>query len=148
MAEYYAVERSEEYLAHHGIKGMRWHVRKAIRKGNRRKYEKQYRKAARKLEKLEKHANNGIKYTRKAIMNGAKVAATGGLVIAGVSNPTILGYKAAKAGYNAYRAADTKNAAQKAQRWRDEMEREFNIDALEEVRAQKRSRRSRRHRKT
>ena len=37
MAEYYAVERSPEYLAHYGIRGMKWGVRKAIASGNSRR---------------------------------------------------------------------------------------------------------------
>jgi len=32
MAEYYAVERSSDYLVHYGVRGMKWGVRKAIDK--------------------------------------------------------------------------------------------------------------------
>lgn len=133
MAEYYAVNRSDEHLAHYGVKGMHWGVQKAIKKGSTKKYYKSYKKATKKLNRLEKQANNKTKYTRRAITNGAKVAATGGLLLAGMSNPGILAYKAGKAGYNAYRAANTKTAAAKAQKWRDEMAKEFNADAIQAV---------------
>lgn len=35
MAEYYAVERSPEYLMHFGVRGMKWGIRKAINKTGR-----------------------------------------------------------------------------------------------------------------
>lgn len=132
MAVYYAVQRSDEYLAHYGIKGMRWGVRKAIRKGDLRVYNRQLRKANKRLAKLEKQASNGVKYTRKALERGAKVSAAAGLVAMGIQNPSMLAYKAGVAGYNAYRAtnANNGNAAKKAQQWRDAMNKEFNIDAL------------------
>lgn len=140
MAEYYAVTRSEEYLAHYGVKGMRWRVRKAIKSGNIKAYKRQEKKATKKLKRLEKQANSGAKYARKAIVKGAKVAATGGLVLAGLSNPNVLLYKAGVAGYNAYRAANTKNAAKKADMWRKEMEKEFNPGAIDFRRNKKRKR--------
>lgn len=34
MAEYYAVDRSDEYLAHYGVFGMKWGIRKAKPEGN------------------------------------------------------------------------------------------------------------------
>lgn len=61
MAEYYAVERSAEYLKHYGVKGMRWGVRKAARlmtlndkakKKGQQKLDKHYAKANKKLNKL------------------------------------------------------------------------------------------------
>ena len=132
MADYYAVIRDGEQLMHYGIKGMHWGVQKAIHKGNRRAYERQYKKAQKRLRVLENRANKEFKYARKAISNGAKASAAAGLVLTGIQNPGVLAYKAGVAGYNAYRAADAKsgNAAKKAQEWRDAMAKEFNIDAL------------------
>lgn len=81
----YAIERSDEYLAHYGIKGMRWGVRKALASGNDRALARQYRKASRKLAKLQKRATSGAKYARRAAALGAGAAAAGGLAIAGTS---------------------------------------------------------------
>lgn len=83
MSEYYAVQRSDEYLEHYGIKGMKWGVRKAIESGNSRALGRQYKKAAKKLAKLEKRASSGKKYAKRAAMYGAGAAAAGGLALAG-----------------------------------------------------------------
>ena len=53
----YAVERSDEYLAHYGIKGMRWGVRKAVKKNDLINLSKHYRKATMKLADLSLKAN-------------------------------------------------------------------------------------------
>lgn len=79
----YAVQRDDEYLAHYGIKGMKWGVRKAVESGNSRALGRAYRKASRKLARLEKRANNGKKYARRAALLGAGAAAAGGLAAAG-----------------------------------------------------------------
>lgn len=60
MAEYYAVERTPEYLAHYGIRGMKWGVRRAIKSGNKEALEKHYKKAAKKLLKLSTHTNRRL----------------------------------------------------------------------------------------
>jgi len=57
MSEYYAVQRSDEYLAHYGVKGMKWGVRKAIADGNGRRLDRHYRKALNKMKKLNTKAN-------------------------------------------------------------------------------------------
>ena len=57
MSEYYGVQRSEEYLAHYGILGMKWGVRKARQQGNSVPKSFGYRRAERKLAKLEAKAN-------------------------------------------------------------------------------------------
>lgn len=57
MGIYYGVERSGEYLAHYGVKGMRWGVRKAIDAKDTKALERHYDKAVRKLAKLQKRAN-------------------------------------------------------------------------------------------
>lgn len=54
---YYAVERSEDYLAHYGVKGMHWGVRKAKESNNPRKLDRQWRKANKRLNKLNSKAN-------------------------------------------------------------------------------------------
>lgn len=81
----YGVERSEEYLAHYGIRGMRWGVHKAIKSGNSAKLSKQYAKASKKLAKLEKRATKTGKYARRAALMGAGAAAAGGLAAAGTA---------------------------------------------------------------
>ena len=79
----YAIERSPEYLAHYGIRGMKWGVRKAIESGNSAKLSKQYAKAQKKLAKLEKRAAKSGKYARRAALMGAGAAVAGGLAAAG-----------------------------------------------------------------
>lgn len=83
--EYYglATTPTEDYLAHYGIKGMKWGVRKAIQRGNDRALGRQYRKAQKKLAKLERQANNGAKYARRASRLGKGAALAGGLAALG-----------------------------------------------------------------
>ena len=59
MNEYYGVPTTStsDYLAHYGVKGMRWGVRKAIERGNQRALDRHYAKAQRKLNKLYAKAN-------------------------------------------------------------------------------------------
>lgn len=96
MAEYYAVERSPEYLAHYGIRGMKWGVRKAARlmtmndkasqKRGQQQMNKQYAKAQKKLAKLNKKADIGeqkqqqMKYAKRAAIGlGVSAAGVGGI---------------------------------------------------------------------
>lgn len=83
--EYYGAPTTptSDYLAHYGVKGMKWGVRKAIQSGSERRLSRQFNKAQKKLAKLEKRANNGAKYARRASRYGAGAALTGGLAIAG-----------------------------------------------------------------
>lgn len=81
----YAIDRSDEYLAHYGIKGMKWGVRKAIASGNSRALARQYRKASRKLAKLQRQASSGKKYARRAAALGAGAAIAGGAAAAGLN---------------------------------------------------------------
>ena len=57
MAEYYAVERSPEYLAHYGVKGMRWGVRRDRPHGG----GKYIRKMKRDLTLLNEHEYNTLR---------------------------------------------------------------------------------------
>lgn len=91
---YYGVTRTNEYLAHYGIKGMKWGVRKARESGNSKALGRQYRKAQKKLAKLEARANNGKKYAKRAAALAAGAGAAGGLAgfgTAGVSKVMGLG---------------------------------------------------------
>lgn len=86
MAEYYAVERSPEYLAHYGIKGMRWGVRKAIEKarlGNTRSLDRHYKRALAKARKLNTKAN--ISRSQQEYKGRMADAATLGLSGAGIA---------------------------------------------------------------
>ena len=77
--EFRLLRNSDEYLEHYGIKGMRWGVRKAIERGGtglgNRRLARQYRKAQKKLAKLEKQAGKSKKYARRAALMGAGAAA-------------------------------------------------------------------------
>lgn len=81
----YAIERNDEYLAHFGVKGMRWGVRKARETGNSRRLGRMYKKAAKKLAKLEKRAASGKKYARRAAALGAGAAVAGGAAALGTA---------------------------------------------------------------
>lgn len=57
MSEYYAVQRSTDHLAHYGVKGMKWGVRKAIEKGNSKALARHHKKAENKLSRLIRKAD-------------------------------------------------------------------------------------------
>ena len=77
MSEYYAVERTGDSIAHYGVRGMKWGVRKAIQSGNAKALGRQFRKAEKKLAKLEKRGASGKKYAKRAAKLGAAGAALG-----------------------------------------------------------------------
>ena len=79
----YAVERDPNSLAHYGIRGMKWGVRKAIESGNSARLSRQYAKAQKKLAKLEKRAAKAGKYGRRAALMGAGAAVAGGAAALG-----------------------------------------------------------------
>lgn len=81
MSEYYAVERTGDHLKHYGIKGMRWGVRKAVLLGNEKKLDRHFKKAAKKLSKLQDQALHSGKYAAKATAYGTAAVGTGTLAI-------------------------------------------------------------------
>jgi hypothetical protein len=90
MNEYYGVATTPttDYLAHYGVKGMKWGVRKALSKGGiaaEKALARQYKKDAKHLAKLEKRAVSGKKYAKRAAALGAGAAAAGGLAVAGTA---------------------------------------------------------------
>lgn len=101
----YAIERNGDYLAHYGIKGMKWGVRKAIERGNSRALSRQYAKAQKKLAKLEKRAANGKKYAKRAAALGAGAAAAGGLAAVGTAGVANASRFVGRAGHGAMDAA-------------------------------------------
>lgn len=96
---YYAVERSTDHLAHYGVKGMRWGVRRALATGNQALLDKHYRKAAKKLAKLQRIGDHPGLSKAKAAAYGAAAAGTGALAIGG----TGLAAKGMRFGGIAYR---------------------------------------------
>lgn len=123
MAEYYAIVRNDDYIAHYGIKGMRWHVRKAIGQGNKKAYDKQRRKANKKFERLKKHASDHDEFVKKALI-------TGGLVATSIANPSQLAYKVGKTGYNTVKALRANKSANKVKEWEKAMKEEFDDDIM------------------
>ena len=83
--EYYgtATTPTEDFLAHYGVRGMKWGVRKALMKGNEKRLARNFAKAEKKLAKLQKRAKSGDQYKKRAALLGAGAAAAGGLAIAG-----------------------------------------------------------------
>ena len=83
MAEYYGVQRASDYLAHYGVRGMKWGVRKALERGDRAALSRQYKKATLKLAKLSLNANRD--YQRKRFTNAKRNMLAGALGSAGMS---------------------------------------------------------------
>lgn len=77
MSEYYAIQRSTDHLAHYGVKGMKWGVRRALARGNSRALDRHFRKAAKKLTKLQDIGLYSKKYATKAAAYGAAAVGTG-----------------------------------------------------------------------
>lgn len=83
MSNYYAVDRNSEYLAHYGVRGMKWGVRRALARGDRAALSRHYRKAALKLGKLSVQANRGMMQKRYSAAKNNM--ATGAISSAGLS---------------------------------------------------------------
>jgi len=83
---YYGVTRTDEYLAHYGVRGMKWGVRKARESGNMGALGRQYKKAQKKLAKLEKRAAKADKYSKLAKRLAVGAALTGGAAAVGTHN--------------------------------------------------------------
>lgn len=98
MTSYYAVERSSNSLSHYGVKGMKWGVQKAITVGNQRSLARHYKKAAKKLAKLDARADVEVQKQRAGKLNkiakvSGKVGVAGaGLVVAGTGTNHTLHY--------------------------------------------------------
>lgn len=106
MSEYYAVQRSSDYLEHYGVRGMKWGVKKAIASGNARKIGRAYKKAQKHLNKLKDKANvekqkavAGVQ-SKKAIKFGLVTAGLGG--IAGVGLDTVINGKKSMISYEGH----------------------------------------------
>ncbi len=85
MSEYYAVVRSTDHLAHYGVKGMKWGVKKAIASGSSKQMDRAYKKAQKHLRKLQTRANidaqkaNVGVQSKKAVRSGLATAGVGGI---------------------------------------------------------------------
>ena len=101
MANYYGVVRSGESLTHYGVKGMKWGVRRALRKTGEARNEalaRQYRKAQKKLEKLNARTDVQLQKEKadkfnKLAKKSAKIGAAGAsLAVAGTGTNHTLHY--------------------------------------------------------
>lgn len=95
---YYGVIRSTDHLAHYGVKGMRWGVRRALATGNQALLDKHYRKAAKKLAKLQRIGDHPGLSKAKAAAYGAAAAGTGAIAIGGTGT-LASGIRLARKGY-------------------------------------------------
>lgn len=82
MIAYYGIQRSSEYLAHYGVKGMKWGVRKALEKGDKFRLKYHHDRAIGKLRRLQEKANIA---EQKLERRGGIDAASLGAAIAGAS---------------------------------------------------------------
>ena len=111
MECYYGVIRSPQYLAHYGVRGMKWGVRKARESGNTAALSKHYAKAQAKLRRLSARADlNTINRLKKGMGKDAardiatSALASGGLTYglnSGADRLTRLKYAGAAAGAGA-----------------------------------------------
>lgn len=82
MSEYYGVSTpTSDFLAHYGVRGMKWGVRKARESGNSARLDRHYNRAVKKLSKLTKRTDRDIvqKAKRESARNIPTNALVGGL---------------------------------------------------------------------
>lgn len=86
--EYYGVASTpmDDYLAHYGVRGMKWGVRRALARRDAAGLGKQYKRAEKKLAKLEKKAAKTKRYASRAALMGAGAAAAGSVAAFGPGN--------------------------------------------------------------
>lgn len=83
MSDYFAISPSSDFFMHYGVKGMKWGVRKAIERGDSKSLARHYRKAAKKLNRLNRNADIDIQ--RLNVSKSIKRAAIGtGIAGAGI----------------------------------------------------------------
>lgn len=101
MANYYGVVRSGESLTHYGVKGMKWGVRRALRKtgeARNKALARQFKKASKKLEKLNARTDVQLQKEKvdkfnKLAKKSAKIGAAGAsLAVAGTGTNHTLHY--------------------------------------------------------
>lgn len=139
---YYGVQPSNTNLAHYGVRGMKWGVRKALARGDRAALSRHYAKAQKKLARLTEQAKTGKGLgTKRALIGGAASALTSGAGtyalnrLRGVDPVTSAKYAGAAALVggaggtllNAGRAtkAEKVNAQARRDAWKREMDRTF-----------------------
>jgi len=142
MSSYYGVTRSSEYLAHYGIRGMKWGVRKALAKGNMKRLADYYQRSLIKNADLkEKTSKRGQKDLAKSrAIGGATLlgaGAIGGLASKKTKNGALAGYSAiaglgglaalGSSAASAYRTTNrgNKRAVAKYNRFNSEMKKTF-----------------------
>ena len=118
MSEYYAMIRSTDHLAHYGIKGMKWGVRKARAKGvttarGQRAMRRQYAKAQKKLAKLNQLADLQVQ-SAKAKKHNKRAAVGLGFGLVGLAGFARNEAVAKKAKEVLLEEAAKRNAAAKA----------------------------------
>ena len=85
--EYYGAPSTptSDYLAHYGVKGMKWGVRKAIDTGNQKKLDKHFQKATKKLTKLTARTDKElIRQTKRDAARKAPASAIAGGLASGL----------------------------------------------------------------
>lgn len=96
MAKYYGIQRSNDYLAHYGIKGMKWGVRKAIENKDKVLLKEHHDLALDKLERLKRKAN--IVAQKDERREGLKSLGLGAALLGSAAAVDIIDSNAKKAG--------------------------------------------------
>ena len=80
--DYYGTGPSSDFFEHYGVRGMKWGIRRAINKGSEKSLARQYRKAQKKLTRLENKTNRELQL-KKANKYAKVAAASGGVALSG-----------------------------------------------------------------